>query len=210
MMLDVLVNHPSTARFIATKMLKWLLTPTPSAAQITTIASVYRATKGDIKSMVRAILNDEWLPAAPLKLKRPYHYLVSGLRSVSATATVNSVTGNNNQLGTLGQELFGWETPDGYPDKAEWWAGNILPRWNYAVYLSNLNSVTEVQVDTTTYRAGTADNAIDMIYQNFFGGELEAATRVALLNYLKAGTFNDARVRETIALAMSTNSFQWY
>jgi uncharacterized protein (DUF1800 family) len=210
MIIDVLLNHPSTARFIATKMLKWLLTPTPSAAQITTIASVYRATKGDIKSMVRAILNDEWLPAAPLKLKRPYHYLVSGLRSVSATATVNGVTGNNNQLTSLGQELFGWETPDGYPDKAEWWAGNILPRWNYAVYLSNLNSLTEVQVDTTTYRAGTTDNAIDLIDQNFFGGELEATTRVALLNYLKAGTFNDARVRETIALAMSTNSFQWY
>src|SRR5581483_6499455 len=29
-MLDVLVHHPSTAKFIATKMLKWLLTPTPS------------------------------------------------------------------------------------------------------------------------------------------------------------------------------------
>jgi uncharacterized protein (DUF1800 family) len=210
MIIDVLLNHPSTARFIATKMLQWLLTPAPSEAQIKTIAAVYRATKGDIKSMVRAILNDEWLPAAPLKLKRPFHYLVSGLRGISATATVNGVTGNNNQLNTLGQTLFGWETPDGYPDKAEWWAGNILPRWNYAVYLSNLNSATEVQVDTTTYRAGTTDNAIDMIDQNFFGGELDATTRVALLTYLKAGTFNDARVRETIGLAMSTNAFQWY
>jgi hypothetical protein len=30
------------------------------------------------------------------------------------------------------------------------------------------------------------------------------------LNYIKAGTFNDARVRETIALAVSANAFQWY
>jgi len=64
--------------------------------------------------------------------------------------------------------------------------------------------------DTTAYRAGTADNTIDMIDQNFFGGELDATTRLGLLNYLKAGTFNDTRVRETISLALSANAFQWY
>ena len=58
--LDMLVDHPSTARFIATKMLKWLVTPTPSAgAGRHAIASVYRATGGDIKSMLRAMLNDD-------------------------------------------------------------------------------------------------------------------------------------------------------
>jgi hypothetical protein len=46
--------------------------------------------------------------------------------------------------------------------------------------------------------------------QNFFGGEMPTATRTGLLNYIKAGTFNDARVRETIALASSANAFQWY
>ena len=61
-MLDLLVNHPSTARFISTKMLMWLLTPTPTETQISAIASVYKATGGDIKSMIRAILNDAWLP----------------------------------------------------------------------------------------------------------------------------------------------------
>ena len=41
-MLDMLVNHPSTAKFIATKMLRWLLDPNPSDAQIATVASVYQ------------------------------------------------------------------------------------------------------------------------------------------------------------------------
>jgi uncharacterized protein (DUF1800 family) len=207
-MLDLLVKHPSTARFIATKMLKWLLTPTPSDAQITTIAAVYRATGGDIKSMVRAILNDEWLPASPLKLKRPFHYLVSGLRG--AAPTVDSMTAISNQLNILGQGLFTWDTPDGFPDKAEYWAGNILPRWNFAVYLSNLKSTETLAVDTAPYLAGSPDNAVDLIDQNLFGGEMDAATRLSLLTYVKAGTFNDARVRETISLAMSSNGFQWY
>ena len=39
---------------------------------------------------------------------------------------------------------------------------------------------------------------------------MPAATRTALLTYVKAGTFNDTRVREAIGLAISANAFQWY
>ena len=206
--LDMLVHHPSTARFIATKMLKWLLTPTPSATQIGAIASVYRATGGDIKAMVRAILNDSWLPAAPMKLKRPFHYLVSAVRS--ANPNVTSMAPLNAQLGVLGQPLFAWDTPDGYPDKIEYWAGNIVPRWSFGTTMSTYKSGTTIAVDTTQYLAGSADAAIDLVDQNFFGGEMPLATRTGLLSYLKAGTFNDTRVRETIALAIAANAFQWY
>lgn len=207
-MLELLVNHPSTARFIATKMLKWLLTPEPSAKQISSIASVYRATGGDIKAMIRAILNDTWLPAAPMKLKRPFHFLASALRSTAPT--VGSMTTVNQQLSRLGQPLFGWDTPDGFPDKIEYWAGNIVPRWSFGTTMSTFNSAASLIVDTTPYRAGSPDAAIDLIDQNFFGGEMPLTTRTGLLDYLKAGTFNDTRVREAIALAISANAFQWY
>jgi uncharacterized protein (DUF1800 family) len=207
-MLDVLANHPSTARFIGTKMLRWLLTPDPTETQISTIASVYRATGGDIKSMIRAILNDTWLPAAPMKLKRPFQYLASALRSASINVT--TLTAMNQQLTVLGHPIFSWDTPDGFPDKIEYWAGNIVPRWGFGTTLSNLNSSTTLALDTTLYRAGSPDAAVDLMNQNFFGGEMPTATRTGLLNYIKAGTFNDARVRETIALAISANAFQWY
>jgi uncharacterized protein (DUF1800 family) len=207
-MLDLLVNHPSTARFIATKMLKWLLDPNPSETQITTVASVYKATGGDIKSMIRAILNDAWLPASPMKLKRPFHFLVSALRSASPTIT--TVATLNAQLTTLGHPIYTWDTPDGFPDKTSYWAGNIVPRWNYANVIANLNSATTVAVDTTAYRAGSPAAAIDLIDQNFFGGEMPAVTRTALTTYIAAGTFNDTRVREAIGLAVGANAFQWY
>jgi uncharacterized protein (DUF1800 family) len=205
-MLDVLVNHPSTARFIATKMLRWLLTPDPSETQISTIASVYRATGGDIKAMIRAMLNDSWLPAAPMKLKRPFHYLASALRSTAPTVT--TLAPMSFQLTLLGHPIYSWDTPDGFPDKIEYWAGNIVPRWSFATTVSN--SSTALVVDTTAYRAGSPDAAVDLIDQNFFGGEMPLVTRTGLLTYIKAGTFTDARVRETIALAISANAFQWY
>ena len=206
--LDMLVNHPSTARFIATKMLKWLVTPSPTAEQVSAIASVYRATGGDIKSMLRAMLNDAWITAAPMKLKRPFHLAVSSLRAVNPNVT--AVTPINNSLAALGHQSFAWETPDGYPDKIEYWAGNILPRWSFASSLSSQNSQTTIQVDTAVYKGSSPAATVDLIDVNFFGGEMPAATRTALTSYAGTATLSDAKIRELIALALASNSFQWY
>jgi uncharacterized protein (DUF1800 family) len=207
-MLDMLVNHPSTATFIATKMLRWLLDPNPSDAQVTTVAAVYRATGGDIKAMIRVILNESWLDAAPMKFTRPFHFVAASLRATNPTVfSLNTV---EPQLGGLGQQLFSWETPDGFPDKLEYWAGNIVPRWAYGTALSNMNSDVNVVVDTAPYRAGSPAAAIDMIDSNFFGGAMPVVTHNALTVYLTGGTFNDVRVRETISLAIGANAFQWY
>jgi uncharacterized protein (DUF1800 family) len=207
-MLDFLANHPSTARFIATKMLKWLLDPNPSELQISTVATVYKATGGDIKSMIRAILNDSWLPVAPMKFARPFHFVAASLRSTNPT--VSSLTTTNAQLNSLGQGLFTWDTPDGFPDKVEYWAGNIVPRWGYGTFLSNLNSAATLVVDTTPYRAGSGAAAVDLLDQNFFGGEMPLVTRNALLAYVGTAALTDAKAREAIALAISANAFQWY
>ena len=208
MMLDVLINHPSTGRFLATKMLKWLLTPEPTDAQINAVAGAYRATGGDIKRMVRAILNEGWVTAAPAKLKRPFHLVASGLRATNAS--VNSAAGMTSQVRMLGQPLFQYETPDGYPDLVEYWVGNVLPRWSYGTTLANSSSAASTLVDVAPYLTGTPDAAVDRIQADFFGGELALSTRERLLTYLRTGTFNTTRVRETIALALSSYEFQWY
>ena len=206
-MVDMLCNHPSTATFISTKLLKWLLTPEPTAQQISTIAGVFRATKGDIKLVVRAILNSGWVSTAPLKFKRPFHYLVSTLRGANAAVT-NTVT-MNGQLNTMGHPIFTWQTPDGFPDLFEFWSGNLMTRWQFASTASALRTGTII-IDSAPYLTGTADAAVDLMNANFYGGEMDLTTRTALLNYLKGGTFNDTRVRETLSLAIASEAFQWY
>ena len=202
----MLCAHPNTERFIATKMLKWLLTPEPTETQIRTVASVYRATGGDIKLMTRAVLNSGWLTASPPKFKRPFHLLASGLRALDPSITgVNTVRG---QLDAMGHQIHDWETPDGYPDRIEYWAGNIITRWAFATFLSTRNDAT-ISIDMTPY-TGTAASITDAISQNLFGGELDSSTRSALIAYLNAGTLNSTRIREGLALAMSSHSFQWY
>jgi len=205
--IDMLCNHPNTATFISTKLLKWLLTPEPTAQQIATVSGVFRATKGDIKLVVRAILNSGWVATAPLKFKRPFHYLVSAIRS--SNAVVANTTTMIGQLNNLGQPLFQWETPDGFPDLFEFWSGNLMTRWQFASTASSLRT-GQIIVDSAPYLTGTTDAAIDLMNTNFFGGEMDLTTRTSLLNYLKGGTFNDTRVRETMSLAIASEAFQWY
>jgi uncharacterized protein (DUF1800 family) len=208
MMLDVLINHPSTARYIATKLLKWFITPEPTETQISAIAGAFKATGGDIKRVVRAVLNEGFVTNAPAKLKRPFHLVASGLRATNAVmTTATSMTG---QVRVIGQPQFQYETPDGYPDLMEYWVGNVAPRWAFGTTLANSASATTLNVDVAPYLAGTPDAAIDRIQTEFFGGEMATHTREALLSYLRGGTFNATRVRETIALALCSYEFQWY
>jgi uncharacterized protein (DUF1800 family) len=207
-MLDMLIAHPSTARFISRKMLRWLLTSEPTEAQVSIIAGVYRSTGGDIATMVRAILNDAWLGAAPARYKRPFHYLVSGVRALGPT--VNSADPLNRQLASLGQPLFAWETPDGYPDSVEYWSGNITPRWAAASTLSTYATQATVQVDASPFISAGLDGSIELINQRVFAGELSATTRAALRAYAAGGALTDARMRETLSLAIASSDFQWY
>jgi uncharacterized protein (DUF1800 family) len=206
--LEWLIDHPSTARFIATKMLRWLLWYDPTEQMVDRVAGVYTATRGDIKAMVRACLDPAYLAQAPAKLKRPFHFLVSAVRALEPA--VYSVAPITRQLNTLGQRLFFWETPDGYPDQVEYWAGGVLPRWNAAVNVASLLSA-EVTVDVTPLtRLGTAEAVADEIGRKVFGGEMSVRTREELVAYLKPAPTNSSRIRDTLALALGSSEFQWY
>jgi uncharacterized protein (DUF1800 family) len=207
-MLEVLLNHPSTGRFLARKLLMWFVTPEPTSTQIEAIAGAYRATGGDIKRMVRAVLNEGWIGPSPLKLKRPFHLVVSAVRATDATVA-NAMTPVNH-VRNLGQPLFQWETPDGFPDLMEYWVGNITPRWQFGTTWASSNSATNVLVNVAPYQSGSVDAALDRMNTELFAGELAPSTRELLRAYLSAGTFNATRIRDTLALALNSHEFQWY
>jgi uncharacterized protein (DUF1800 family) len=206
--LDILLAHPSTARFISTKMIQWLLRYDPPDALVTRVAATFTRTGGDIPSMVRDILTPENLLAAPAKYKQPYQLVVSALRATNATI-VNATAISNGQLRTLGQPLFQWEDPDGYPDNVDWWAGLILQRWNFASFLSNL-AAGNVIVDVMPFMGDGAPGVVDEIDRRAFGGAMPAPLKERLVTYLSVSPNNTPRVRETLALALSSSAFQWY
>ena len=209
--ITMLLNHPSTARYIARKMTGWLLSHEPPTAVIDAAAATYLATGGDIKSMIRTILTGKNLMASPAKYKRPFDLMVSSLRGMAAEVT--NMRATRARLDQMDMRLYYWEQPDGYPDRIYWWSGLTSQRWNWATYIANQNSATSVRVNTTTtFRAplDTAAGVVNQINVRMFANEMPASLKSSLLAYLQGAAYTDARVRETIALAASSHQYQWY
>ena len=205
--LDLLVAHPSTAKFISTKMLRWLLRYDPTPAQVSAVATVYLRTKGDIPSMVRAIVTPDNLVASPAKYRRPFSYITAAIRATNPQPT-KIATVSQRWMSVVGQPLFAWGPPDGYPDRADYWAGTTLQRWNFGTYL--MTNTGDVPVDVNVFmRTATADGVTTAIGERLFGGEMPAKLRQQVLAYLGTSQVTPARVRESVALALGSQQFQW-
>ncbi|MGB5588434.1 MAG: DUF1800 domain-containing protein [Gammaproteobacteria bacterium] len=139
--LDLIAAHPSTARFIASKLCRRFISDQPSATVIDTVAQAFTASGGDIRATLAALFSsDEFLTAADSKLSRPLEFLGQVVRSLNPQLTL---PGDNGELlfgvaSVLGQIPFYWPTPDGYPDQASYWGstGGLLNRWRIALGLS--------------------------------------------------------------------------
>jgi len=123
-----------------------------------------------------------------------------GLTSVSLVRTL---------VDNMGHSVFAWETPDGYPDKLEFWSGLVLSRWNAATSISSASG-TSFNFDVTPFVGTSADTGADLIIERLFGGEVTVSLRTRLADYLRPSPANTARVREAVGLALSSTQFQWY
>lgn len=214
---DMLVAHPQTKRFIATKLLRWFVTPTPTADQVQAVVNAYGA-DGDIKAMLRVVLSRTNLTRAPAKLKRPFHYAVSALRATGA-AILPATDMRRDYLALvypindMGHSFANWPTPDAYPDRAEFWAGLIIDRWNavnYNLVQTDNTAPGRAVVDVTPFVAdGTANGVIAAINRRLFGGEMGAELAAELRTALRDGVTR-ARVLTAVRLAVCAPDFQFY
>jgi uncharacterized protein (DUF1800 family) len=165
--LDILIDHPSTRRYVSAKLVRRFVADDPPAALVDACVQTWEASDGDIKAVVRTILTSAEFAAAPPKLKRPFELAVSLLRALNA-----NVNGNNmnimQHLIRMGQRPFAWPTPDGYPDTAVEWSRNMLHRWNFGLDIL-ANAVPGIAVDWRDLaERGKTDNDAQRILQ-FYG-----------------------------------------
>jgi uncharacterized protein (DUF1800 family) len=117
-----LAAHPSTARFIARKLVTQLAGDTPSDADIDQVAAVFQQTDGHLPSVHAAALNLEsvWEPAVR-KFKTPYELLVSALRGLDVVRPPGA-EGLLHALATMNHSPFFAPSPAGWPDTAGHWS----------------------------------------------------------------------------------------
>lgn len=178
-LINLISSHPSTANFISTKLCKRLVSENPSQELILQVAKRFRESDTDIKETLRIIFKSEEFLNAPPKFKRPYTYMISILRALNA----NSDAGSSllKHLDTLGHLPFNWPTPDGYPDRAEHWQTQLLPRWNFAISLAN-NQIKGTSCNLENLTANIKPFATNLIERELTEGELIAINQVENVN----------------------------
>ena len=221
-MLRRLGRHRSTSEYIAEKMCKWLLHYQPTAALVRQVARTYRQTDGDIKQMVRQILDLDNVTKQDLskpKLKRPYQLLTSLCRATYADVEEDPTYGLKRgdalswSLAAMGQQLFTYPSPDGFPDEEQAWGRAALPRWQFAQQL----------LDGWIYKVvpnlGKCATLVGNFEQQKLAQQISLLLTAGLMpdvevdeiqDYVNQRPFSLQTIREAFALAGSSPSFQYY
>jgi uncharacterized protein (DUF1800 family) len=176
--IDMLAHHPSTARFISTKLARRFVADDPPPALIDRMARTFLKTDGDLRAVLETMFGSrEFVSegAWEAKVKSPLEMVVSAVRGLDAEVTDTSTLAR--RVADMGEPLYGKEPPTGYKDTAEAWlsTANVLARVNFASALVN-GQVPGVKVETSRFQGKDAA----AIARELLRGDLSDETLAAL------------------------------
>lgn len=186
--LDLVARHPATARHIATKLARRFVSDDPPEELVDRAADTFTRTGGDLREVVRTIITSDAFfsdAAFRAKVKSPFEVVVSALRALDAAPDPTPRTAQ--LVATLGQPIYGRQTPDGWPDVASEWMGTgaILARINFG-FLVGANRVPGARPTAWPGAAALVDAdrsmQVDGVIAAFLGGRVSPETREILIN----------------------------
>jgi uncharacterized protein (DUF1800 family) len=215
--LDMIARSPSTARFITTKLARHFISDDPPASVVDRCSQVFTKTDGDIRQTLGCVITGpEFFSKAAYrsKVKTPFEVVASAMRAMNAMpdATPRSA----QTVGQLGQPIFGHQTPEGWPDRAEAWmnSGAILNRINFGLTMAaervpgvNFGAVPELDA----LRGAPRDAQVDGVVRLLFGGQVSPDTREVLRsgeNPLATERTQLGGLQQVVGLALGAPEFQ--
>jgi uncharacterized protein (DUF1800 family) len=185
--LDILARHPSTAHFIARKLVIRFVSDSAPPALVERAAQTFLKTDGDIREVVRTIVTSPEFnsrAAYRAKIKTPFELIASIDRGMLASP--DTTTRTTQIIATFGQPIFGRQTPDGWPDQAAAWmnAGALMNRVNLGARVggNQFPNVTIAKwISSQRSFDRSVDHVVDSVIDALLGGDASEATREALM-----------------------------
>lgn len=229
--LDLLANHPGTAKHIARKLCRRFISDVPPESVIQAAADTFmefRSAPDQLKRVMETILlSDEFKQSWGNKIKRPQEAAFSIMRALNSDFT-RIPSGISWMIGLMGQPIFERRSPDGYSDVKETWANSmsILYRWNIAVgitenWLSDDDEGRTIQTDVysqTPAEIRTATALADFWINRLLGRTVADADRTAIIavmaqEYKPDEALPDDHVRYVlpamVEVILMSPDFQW-
>jgi uncharacterized protein (DUF1800 family) len=178
----------ATAHFISLKLCRHFVADDPPDSVVGRAARTFTKSQGDIPSVLKTILTSPEFnsPSAfRTKVKSPFELVASSLRTLGA-----ETDGGAPLMGLImrmGQPLFQYQAPTGFPDRAGSWinSGTLLARMNFSMALA-ANRIRGTQLDLQALTPSDAPQAVwDHLVQRTLGGHVSRETQVAVMKSLE-------------------------
>ena len=215
--LDELGAHPATAEHLATKLVRRFVTDHPledAPEAVLAVSRTFLQAGGHLPSVYRTLLLDGLVPQLdqlPPKIKRPVDFITSALRPLAAHSDGGASL--HDHLALMGQPTFAWPTPDGPPDTADPWSGNLLPRWQFALELAQDEvDGTSIDIDALVEQAQRDEGHIaDSLSQRLVGSPAGRGMQSALGQIRRQTDELDPQdmARLLVAGLIGSPQFQW-
>lgn len=243
--LDMLAEHPATIKHISTKICRRLVSDEPPASLIDKCAATWKRTDGDLRAVVETVVTSpEFFSRAAYKskIKSPFEYVISAVRAAGGTVIaeppaqglggfrpaalgINVFAPNGNgqtnqrllsgQIGLLGQPLFNYGFPTGYPEDSAKWvsSGALIGRINFALALVNgrLNDVdlSNAALSDDLLNGKTVAQQVDIVAGRLLGHPVSPTTRATILRQMGTDAGAMSADAKTIAsLLLGSPEFQ--
>lgn len=184
--IQMLATHPSTAKFISTKLARKFVNDTPPQSLVNRMTETFKKTDGDIRQVLRTMFNSPEFFASEnyrAKIKTPFEMTVSAVRAIGADTTGGPQF--HRWIAQMGEALFMAQPPTGYPDTAEHWVntGALLERMNFSLALA-ANKIPGTRSNLTSLVPDAANmpptQLVDRYAKLLLKGELSPQSRATI------------------------------
>jgi uncharacterized protein (DUF1800 family) len=228
--IDCVFNHPNAGPFLATRLIRFLVTSNPSPAYIARVAQVFNSNsngiRGDLKSVVRAILMDpearnDQATANQGRLKDPVGMFVSFVRALNGRISpANQITWTFSRVGqtlTAPPSVFSYYSPmyrlPGNPalfgPEFQIYTPTESILLGNEIYQLLGNPSGDPTIDLSPFQAaaGNVQNLVDLVCTKLHHGRTPAGLRAAIAKAVQAAYDNKQRIDIAIYLAALSGEF---
>lgn len=230
-----LAEHPGTAKHIAYKLVQKFVSDNPPNSLVNSTATVF-LNNANSPTQIRDVLahifaSSEFTGTTyrGKKFKRPYDWVISAMRGVNLPYRYLSGTTNFDMIGMIdnvGQQIFGWRSPDGPSDVAVEWASpnNLLRRCNFILqiaaewYVSNGRNLIIPHQNLMPTNLTTARQIGNWWIDRVFQRPVSDITRQGIIDFIAKGRNADVALTQEIinkklqqipALCVISPEFNW-
>ncbi|HEY9088863.1 MAG TPA: DUF1800 family protein [Anaerolineaceae bacterium] len=187
------------------KLCRRLISDEPPESVVQAAAQTFLSARNDpdqLAQVYRTILfSPQFRATWGGKIKRPFEFAAGVLRALNADFL--RLSGHIQwTYEMMGQPLFGRHSPDGYPDRADYWANSMatLFGWNFIISVAENwgnedvepNQVMRVDLrGETPGELRTAENIVDYWIERIHGRRLPDESRQAIINLLRENAAAD-------------------